>query len=253
MSKIKNKLTPEVVEFLGRQRRVILACSGGKDSLTCWLCLRELGLEIQPCYYALIPGLSFVEAYLNYLERKLGVRVMRLQHPQTYHWLRTFAGQPPHRKTTIDLLKPPMFQFPDVNRGIRRTMERRDPGASVRSGVDWKDAYTCMGTRYVDSYHRRLAFKRKGWKRDDVMSCSPIHNFSKEDVFNVLKRSGVKVSPDYKMFGRSFDGIDYRFLKVVREDYPEDYAKILKWVPLAEAEFWRVKWAVEHGIAEIRS
>lgn len=44
---------------------------------------------------------------------------------------------------------------------------------------------------------------------------------------------------DYKLFGRTFDGIDYRFLKPIKENFPRDYEKIITWFPLAELELFR--------------
>ena len=38
---------------------------------------------------------------------------------------------------------------------------------------------------------------------------------------------------DYEMFGRSFDGIDYRFISPIKERFPDDYARILEWFPMA--------------------
>ena len=44
---------------------------------------------------------------------------------------------------------------------------------------------------------------------------------------------------DYHMFGRTFDGIDYRFLAPLKKNRPADYQKVLDWFPLAEMEVWR--------------
>jgi hypothetical protein len=41
------------------------------------------------------------------------------------------------------------------------------------------------------------------------------------------------------MFGRSFDGIDYRFLEPISRLYPEDYQRILQDFPLADLELFR--------------
>jgi hypothetical protein len=43
-------------------------------------------------------------------------------------------------------------------------------------------------------------------------------------------------SPEYEWFGRSFDGIDWRFLAPIKQHAPDDYARILDWFPLADLE-----------------
>jgi hypothetical protein len=51
-----------------------------------------------------------------------------------------------------------------------------------------------------------------------------------------IERYGVKLPIDYELFGRSFDGIDYRFAKPLRERLPEDYERIKFWFPLIDVE-----------------
>ncbi|MFD6070295.1 hypothetical protein [Amycolatopsis lurida] len=44
---------------------------------------------------------------------------------------------------------------------------------------------------------------------------------------------------DYEWYGRSFDGLDYRFIEPLSRHAPEDYARALDWFPLAELELLR--------------
>jgi hypothetical protein len=41
------------------------------------------------------------------------------------------------------------------------------------------------------------------------------------------------------MFGRSFDGIDLRFVVPLKERRPADYRRVLEWFPLVEAAVWK--------------
>lgn len=238
-------LDPEIATFLKAQGRAILSFSGGKDSLACWCALAELGVEVRPFYMAMIPGLSFVEDYLDYVGRYFGVPVMRTQHPNTYHWLRTYAGQPPHRKHTIDFLRLPRFAYEDVEQGVRRTLNQRE------RTLKWGDAWVAVGTRTTDSPQRRRSFLRLGWRRGKTRKVYPIHDFNKAMLIEVLVKHQVKLAPDYGMFGRSFDGVDFRYLDAIRMDYPQDYQRILEWMPLQDTEFHRVNFARKHGIATV--
>ena len=55
----------------------------------------------------------------------------------------------------------------------------------------------------------------------------------------------MKLGSDYKVFGRSFDGLDLRFLLPIKKHYPRDYQRILELIPLADLEIFEVgvrKW-----------
>lgn len=239
----KHCLEP-IAQFIRKQGRIILSFSAGKDSLTCWCILRELGVEVKPFYLYMIPGISWIEDYLAYLEDWSGEHITRCLHPQVYTWIRTYGFQTPERAEAIELLDLPQFDYPDIEGGVRRTL-------AARHGEVWRGVWSCVGTRTQDSPQRRRSFDKYGWKRTKLRKLYPIWNFSKQDVIDTLRRHKVKLSPCYRMFGRSFDGVDYRFLDGIRTDYPEDYQRILEWVPLAGAEFARVRFAVKHGIATV--
>ncbi len=53
----------------------------------------------------------------------------------------------------------------------------------------------------------------------------------------VIERHGIKLPVDYEMFGRSFDGIDWRFVEPLRKHLPEDYERLRFWFPLVEMDF----------------
>jgi len=253
------KLLPEIEAFLKPLGKVILSMSGGKDSVTTWCLLKELGLDVRPFYMQMIPGLSWIEDYLTYLEGHFGVPILRVQHPQTYHWLRTMGGQPPHRLGALRLLQLPRFDYPDVEDGVRWSLSARDltaggrkvPYEDITRNGPWKGAWVAVGTRVADSPARRKSFGRLGWKRDGLRKLYPIYNFLKADLIDVLKRHEVRLSPCYKMFARSFDGVDFRFLDAIRTDHPADYERIRQWLPLIDAEFARVQFARKHGLATI--
>ena len=62
-------------------------------------------------------------------------------------------------------------------------------------------------------------------------------------VADVIKRAGVELPVDYAWFGRSFDGIDARFLVPLKQHAPRDYQRVLEVFPLAELEVFR------HGLS----
>ena len=68
---------------------------------------------------------------------------------------------------------------------------------------------------------------------------SPIADWLKAEVMGIIDRYGVKLPIDYEIFGRSFDGIDYRFVEPMRRHLPDDYERLLEWFPLLVGEFIR--------------
>lgn len=86
---------------------------------------------------------------------------------------------------------------------------------------------------------RRIAISRYGTISGDQKKYHPIWDWKKADLIDCFKKHKVKLPIDYKLFGRSFDGIDLRFLLPLKQNMPNDYNKILEWFPLAELEVFR--------------
>ena len=236
------ELSPDVLEFLKDKDKMLLSFSGGKDSLCAWCVLRELGIEVAPYYMNMIPGgMSWVNDYLDYVERKFDTKILRVQHPQPYTWLKTFAGQPPHRYHHINALNLPRFSYEELADGVRRTM-------AIRTGDEsWYDVWEAVGTRATDSLWRRTVFKRHGWLKEEQRKAYIIHNVNKDSLIKIIKRHDVKLSPCYKYFGISFDGVHYRFAKKIKENFPDDWARIKKLMPMQEAELMRVHFGKING------
>jgi len=206
---------------------VLLAFSCGKDSIAAWLALRDAGVKtIIPYYMQYVPGLRFVEDALAYYEDVFATRILRVTHPSLYRWLNNLVFQPPERCATIEAAHLPMFEYEDVIREIRT--EHHCPAAWVADGV-----------RANDSIMRRLSFTKHGIWRARNRKVSPIWDWSVAEVRGAIARAGVNLPPDYEWFGRSFDGIDYRFLKPLSVYAPEDYQRVLDWFPLADLELFR--------------
>ena len=71
--------------------------------------------------------------------------------------------------------------------------------------------------------------------RADPVNASRVQDDDRREI----RAAGLKLSPEYRLFGRSFDGLDYRFLRPIRDHYPADYDRIREFFPLVEAELHR--------------
>ena len=94
------------------------------------------------------------------------------------------------------------------------------------------------GVRAANSLNRRTSFVRHGVKKSNC-KVSPIADWLKAEVMGCIEDAGVKLPIDYEIFGRSFDGTDYRFTEPLRRHLPNDFQRLLDWFPFLAADFIR--------------
>lgn len=212
----------------------LLSFSAGKDSIAAWLELRRYFARIVPVYLYLIPDLEFVNRSLDYYEDWFETRIIRLPHPSLYRWLNSLMFQAPENIRTIDRAGLPDFDYDDSF-----AVAMHDAGMP-------KNTYTAIGVRAVDSLNRWASIKQHGAVNAARRTFFPIYDWRKDRLIDEISRSGVKLPEEYRYFGRSFDGLDYRFLAPIKEHYPDDYARILDWFPLADLELARQHYRQEY-------
>lgn len=205
--------------------KVLLSFSGGKDSIACWLKMRD-HFEIVPFFMYLVPGLSFVDESIAYYEDFFNTKIIRVPHPSLYRMLNNLVFQPPDRVPIILSANLPNFTYDDLSNWI---------------GADHglKTIFTANGVRAADSPNRRSSINTYGpitWSRNYFY---PVWDMKIAELVDLLKKHGAKLSREYELFGRSFDGIDHRFLHIIKDVFPKDYETIIHWFPLAELEVAR--------------
>ncbi|MGO9683591.1 MAG: hypothetical protein ACLPTZ_13565 [Beijerinckiaceae bacterium] len=206
--------------------RTMLSFSRGKDAIAAWLAIRDHFEEVVPYHLYLIPGLEFVEESLAYYERAFKCKIHNLPHPQFYKWMNCYLFQTPPRAAVIGAAQLPNFDYVDIvnilagQEGIAKPM--------VASGV-----------RAADSPIRRVAMQTHGAVSLAKKQYYPIWDWNMDKLIEEIARSGVKLPVDYDLFGRSFDGIDLRFMLPLKKHRPADYRKVVEWFPLVELEVWR--------------
>lgn len=212
-----------------RQRKTLLAFSAGKDSIAAWLAIRDAFEEVIPVYRYLIPDLGFVEQSLSYYERFFGVRIRRFPHPSFYRLLRHLVFQAPENCLAIEQRERKLTGY---TYDVSNVQVCRDAGVP-------EDTLCASGVRAADSPMRRLHFQKHGPITETKRHYYPVWDYTKWGVINIMTAAQVRVPVDYRIFGRSFDGLDYRFLAPIKRHFPDDYRRILEWFPLAELELFR--------------
>lgn len=213
------------------QSSTLLAFSCGKDAIAAWLAIRPHFERVVPYYLYLVPNLEFVDESLDYYERWFGTKIYRLPHVSVNRMLNNLVFQPPERCKVIEQCELAEPDYSDIRRDVARMEGLAD------------DTLVADGVRATDSPMRRLAINTHGpisWNRRKY---HPVWDMRKADLLDMFRREKVKLPIDYKLFGRTFDGIDLRFLLPIKKHFPRDYQRILEWFPLAELEIFRMEHA----------
>lgn len=213
-------------------RKCYLSFSGGKDSVAAWLHMKELGCwnEIVPVYYYMIPGLGFIEEMLTYYENFFQTKIIRLPSPNTIgEWANGYLLTPMTYRAYISMYKylyP--YEFDDIDKWVRD---------------DYKDSkcWIATGMRMYDGVQRYGAIKQTGGIREKEKKFSPIFDWKIADIVGCISHFKCKLPPDYHVWGKSFDGTDYRFLLPLKKQWPEDYDRLKKYFPLLDLNILRYR------------
>ena len=212
----------------------LLSFSTGKDSIAAWLECRRYFKRVIPFYCYLIPDLSFVEKSLAYYERFFNTPIMRCPHPFLYRLLNNLVFQPPERCAVIERADLSTFDYSDVYR-----MLKEDAGVPAATWV-------ATGVRVADNPLRQIAVKQAGAYNQSLGTFMAVYDWKKARVLSEIRAAGVGLPVDYAVWGRSFDGLDWRFLLPLKETFPADYARVLELFPMADLEFARKEFE-RHG------
>jgi hypothetical protein len=215
-----------IVRDLCGHDKALLSFSCGKDSWAAWLSARD-SFDFTPYYLYLVPGLEFVDDYLDYAEQKLGKRIIRLPHPAFYRWVNGLVFQAPERIRIIEAVGWPAFEYDDMREAVIE-----DCGLPA-------NCWVADGVRAADSPMRRASLLKSQGVSPKKRYFHPCWDWNKARLVDELNAANVKLPIDYQLFGRSFDGLDLRFLIKIRKELPRDYATILDWFPLVDMEIAR--------------
>lgn len=208
--------------------RIIVGVSCGKDATaTLDLCAEHFPPHSIYAYFQyIVPGLSFQDSYLAYLERRyadaLAAPIIRLPHWTLSHLYRAFA----FRERTLSGVVCPPVRIRDVFAYLRR-----------ETGADW----IATGEKCCDSLERNAQIRHCQAIDATRRKLYPIAFLSQGAVFSYLRSRNIALPPEYGTLGsgRSFGSLWYREVAPIRERYPADYAKILRYFPLLEGQIVR--------------
>ena len=205
----------------------LLSFSTGKDSIAAWLEVRRYFKRVIPFHLYSITDMEFQEKSLAYYERFFNTKILRCPHPYLYRRLNCFVFQPPERCAVIERADLATFDYEDAHR-----MLKEDAGVPA-------DTWVATGVRVADNPLRQITVKKAGAFNIHRRMFMPVYDWKKARVLSEIRAAGVGLPVDYAVWGRSFDGLDWRFLLPLKETLPADYARVLELFPMADLEFAR--------------
>lgn len=205
----------------------IVSFSTGKDSLASAIQMARYFDRLEYVFLYMVPGLQFQEQMLARYEDLIGKRIVRMPNPSIYKQLEANMYQPPHH---LDVIY-------DMNL-YQASYDEIFEAAKLDLGLPL-DTWVGVGNRMADSIMRRTSIVRYGAANSKRLQFFPVFDWSTRQVIDSINDAGWKLPVDYRIWGRSFDGFDYRFLKPLKDHFPEDYQRVREFFPLVDLELLR--------------
>lgn len=222
----------ELCERLAKENgTVICSFSMGKDSIGAAIQLQRYFERVEYVFMYMVPDLEFQERALSYYEQVLGKKIKRMPNPSIYKQINNLMYQHP---ANIDLIDE------QIEQGKLYEGTYDDIFAAVKH--DYKlpnETFVGVGVRASDSLARRTTVKQTGGINHKRKQFYPVFDWNAERLVKEIRQSGIKLPIDYRIWGRSFDGLDYRFLKPLKDRFPRDYEKVKEFFPFVDLEIKR--------------
>lgn len=200
-----------------RTGTVLVAFSGGKDSLACMDLCAEAGLDVVPFFLYIVEGISFQERMIEWCERRYGVTVRRYPHPLLAEYLKCGI----FRSTTRPDI--PAYSWGALEKAIMRETQ------TERMVIGWKQS---------DSLQRRIVLRQY-----DMQAIGPNGRICPLSMWgdkHVRAYLQARRLPKPESFGRQGDvTLMARAVAILAERHPDDYQRLLRIFPQAGAQLAR--------------
>ena len=206
----------------------LVGISGGKDSAVVIDLLCRLDITVRPYFMYVVPGLEFQEQYLDAVERRYGVTIIRRPHWCLSPILRNSGYRP---STTVSTNCPVV------------SATRNEAALRHSTKLEW----IATGERVGDSLHRCAMLKSCGGMDHKRRRCYPIAYWTIEMVRHYIALHRLPLAPESRIIGRSFGDFRPDMLRAIRDHYPADFALIKKRFPHVEASIVREEFFGQGG------
>lgn len=216
------KTAAELRSLASKHQAVLVAFSGGKDSLAVLdLCSRAFGLVA--CFHMeAVPGLACIEDRLSAARDRYKVEVLRYPHWSTVKALKDGVFCNDH----VSLSDLPEYKLADVY-----ALAREDTGIRL----------IAHGGRSSDGLWRRRMFANTEGSAGYKDVCYPVKGWTKYDVLAYLQANKIPAPKEYRD-DRAGVGLNTAGLLWLADEFPDDFKKLLRYFPYAESVLLRRKW-----------
>ena len=228
-------------ELAAEGKPVIVAFSRGKDSICTMISLLEMGIEVIPVHLYRVPGLKFEEDSIKHFEDFFQMKIYNIPHGNLWYYFINGVFMEPWQRSII--MAAGIQEIPN-------DVMWWDFKESL--GLDPLGTWVADGVRAADSPARRLSMITHGPTTDSPRKWGDevfrkkyhhsIWDWKIADIRRCLDINKVQLPIDYDLFGRTFDGLDYRFIKPLQEHMPEAFETVKEWFPAVEMELMRHEW-----------
>ena len=198
---------------------VIVAFSGGKDSLVVLDLAVKHFARVEPFFMYFLPDLDYTNVVIDYAERRFGLKIRQYPHWQLSGYLRHGA-------------------FCDAAPRVREQgMQDVIKHARVETGLHWCG----LGYRMQESMLQRRWLSRKAWN-DSPFNVdgrwAPLREWKKRELLAYLRRERIVIPGFSAKAGHRPSGIDLSpdNLAILRANWPRDYERILTMFPWAAGQ-----------------
>lgn len=208
--------TNEVIDLIRKKTdRVMLFYSCGKDSIALLDLLAKKFTHITAVFMYFVPGLDHIEKYI----RDARVRYPNVEITQKPHWNLTYIH------------KDGLYCVPDPDIKLK-TLKDINEEVRVETGLEW----TFYGMKKADSLQRRVMLM--GYEMEAInektKNVYPLSHWKNGDVLRYIRDNNLPQPIIYGKKASNGVGFNVDSLLWMRENYPQDYKKIITAYPMAQ-------------------
>ena len=192
---------------------VIVAFSGGKESIVVMDLAFRYFKKVHPFFMYICPGLSFQERTIEWYEKKYQTSIIRIPHmdvSEFYHYGSFRIPDPSF----------PIVSINDIYKYVRLQTET------------W---WIAAGERIDDSIVRRAMIKKSSSIDEQRGRLYPVSAWKKREIMEYIKFHNLYLGQDSRKIGFSFRSLHGMELMLLKQNFPDDYQKILRLYPFAAA------------------
>jgi hypothetical protein len=212
----------ELEELAGKYDSVIVAYSGGKDSLTVMdLCVKHFH-HVVGFHMHFVPGLKYIQERIDFARTRWKVEILDYIHWVAFSCLRRGVFCPVHYLTA--------GKMPEIKLADMHALVREDTGFEL----------IAHGRKRSDSMWARRSLT-KHFKKETIVF--PLKHWNRWEVLAYLRLNNIPI-PDGDGGNTGSSGIDLSVPPVLwlHDKHPEDFALLEKVFPYVKAIVKRRDW-----------